>query len=787
MKGDFINDLNPAQQEAVRETGGPSLIIAGAGSGKTRVLTYRVAWLLKEGVPASNILALTFTNKAAAEMKERIGRLVGFDVSRHLWMGTFHSIFSRILRIESASLGYTSGYTIYDTVDSKNLIKAIIKELKLDDQVYKPGDVFGRISAARNNLISAGAYASNAALIAEDTRNRRPMISEIFKIYHKRCRTADAMDFDDLLLNTNILFRDFPEILSKYQDTFRYILVDEYQDTNYAQYLIISKLAARHNNISVVGDDAQSIYSFRGARIENILNFKKDYPGYRLFRLEQNYRSTKNIVNAANSLIAKNKGQIPKKIWSDNATGEKLTLFECATDYEEGSTVAEDLLLKKSSAGNEYSDFAVLYRTNAQSRIFEEALRRRSVPYKVYGSLSFYQRKEIKDLLAYFRIAVNRRDQQAFYRILNYPARGIGKTTTDKLASYCEENEVNPLDIISDTGKYQGILNINRGTVAKLSGFSGLLAGFAEKAVNEDAWQAAMHIATASGILKDLFDPKSTENIAKYENIQELLNAVKEFTSRQSDTSESTTLTAFLQNVSLLTDADTDKPEDRNKVTLMTIHSAKGLEFKHVYVGGLEEELFPNRFASASLAELEEERRLFYVAVTRAGLTATLSWAQTRYRWGVPSICRPSRFIAEIDPQFLEHAGKGPFKGEKLFPREPGRFNTVDTGSLTSRISAGGSGPERNRHHPDTTQKSVTPLPSGSNFVRLEKSGRLYRNESSEQSVLKPGMMVEHDRFGKGEVLNIEGLPPNTRATVMFSQGGQKQLLLKFAKLRILS
>ena len=769
--------MNPAQQEAVMQTEGPGLIIAGAGSGKTRVLTYRIAWLLQKGVPAPKILALTFTNKAAAEMKERIARLVGFGESKQLWMGTFHSVFARILRFEAGNTGYSQNFTIYDTADSKSVIKSVIKDLMLDEQVYKPGEIFGRISSAKNNLITAGAYASNTTATQEDARRQKPMIAEIFRIYQQRCRLADAMDFDDLLLNTNILFRDFPEVLIRYQERFRYILVDEYQDTNYAQYLIVSRLSAKHKNISVVGDDAQSIYAFRGARIENILNFRRDYPEHRIFKLEQNYRSTKNIVNAANSLIANNSGQISKKVWSAKESGEKLKVIECATDIEEGRLTARAIIEMRAREDCEYSEFGILYRTNAQSRIFEEALRRESIPYKVYGSLSFYQRKEIKDLLAYFRLTVNRKDREAFFRVINYPARGLGKTTTDKLAALSGETGLSPGEIISEIGKHRSALIINKGAEAKLSGFASLINSFSEIAAGNDAWQAALHIASASGILKDLFDPKSTENISKYENIQELLNAVKEFTGMQSELGEGTTLADFLHNVSLLTDADTQKPDDRDKVTLMTIHSAKGLEFRHVFIGGLEEELFPNHFAAASQRELEEERRLFYVAITRAGSTATLSWAQTRYRWGVPSMCRPSRFISEIDPRFLD------FIEQKSLHHLPG------TGLQQNRnINPFKPGARKVENYPAPDPK---PLQSGK-FIRLGGTGAgnmstRGNNTENGKTEFREGMTVEHERFGKGSIISIEGSLPDARATVLFERAGRKQLLLKFARLRILS
>ncbi len=808
---DFLNDLNKAQKEAVTDTEGPALIIAGAGSGKTRVLTYRIAWLLSRGVPAHSILALTFTNKAAAEMKERIANLVGAGNAKYLWMGTFHSVFARILRAEAKHTGYSSNFTIYDTQDSRNVIKSIIRDMVLDEQTYKPNEVYGRISFAKNNLVTPQAYASNASLTAEDSRSRKPMIAEIYKRYQQRCRTADAMDFDDLLLNTNILFRDNPEVLEKYSNAFRYILVDEYQDTNFAQYLIVAKLASGHGNLAVVGDDAQSIYSFRGARIENILNFKKDYPGYKLFKLEQNYRSTKTIVEAANSLISKNRNQITKKVWSANADGEKIKVAGCATDHEEGALAAR-LIEEKSASGDcVYSDFAILYRTNAQSRIFEETLRRRGIPYKVYGSLSFYQRKEIKDLLAYFRLTVNKRDIEAFYRIVNYPARGIGRTTTDRLNRYCNENGLIPWDVTGNPGPHSLALGYNRGTLARLASFSSMINGFTRIAGSADAWQAAREIASSSGILKDLFDPKSPENIAKYENIQELLNGVREFTEQQMAEGQDASLAAFLQNVSLLTDQDTEKPDDRNKVTLMTVHSAKGLEFRHVFVGGLEEELFPNHFSSSSPAGLEEERRLFYVALTRAGATATLSHSQTRYRWGMPVMCRPSRFLSEIDSRFLEYpdgfSGNNTDTGtervrvpgntrQKLSTRKPGEQTPAGNAPLKNPMrrlrrirpdeaEAGSSkatgGHDGNHQEPLPLHgPSDSHLPVGGNEVTRETA-------NTGQTDFRPGMTVEHTRFGKGRITALEGHPPNVRATVSFEGAGQKQLLLKFAKLRIIS
>jgi len=767
----FLENLNNVQKEAATDHEGAHLIIAGAGSGKTRVLTCRIASLLQKGVPASSVMALTFTNKTAGEMKDRVAGLLGQEVVRPLWIGTFHSVFARILRAEASLLGYTSNFTIYDTVDSKKAIKKIIGELSLDDQLYKPAEVLGRISSAKNNLITAAAYQSNSQFIERDKRSKKPQIGDIFSIYAKRCFQSDAMDFDDLLLNTNILMRDFPQVLKKYQERFRYILVDEFQDTNFAQYLIVSKLAGIHRNICAVGDDAQSIYAFRGARIENMLNFKKDYPDHKIFKLEQNYRSTKTIVNAANSLIEKNRSQLSKQIWSDNETGDKIKVFKTSTDTEEGILLAESIRKTIITEEADYKDFAILYRTNAQSRIFEESLRKQNIPYKVYGSLSFYQRKEIKDLLAYFRLSVNQLDSEAFLRVVNYPARGIGKTTLEKLNNYAIESGYNLWEIVSEISNHENNLGLNRGIIKKLESFAGMIKDFAKDIQTENAHEKAMDIASKSGILQDLFKPGSPENITKYENIQELLNGIREFTASQIEKGGNTNLPAFLENVSLLTDTDKEKPEDKNKVTIMTVHSAKGLEFKYVFVAGMEEELFPSRFSCSTMQEIEEERRLFYVAITRAQRKVKLSFAQSRYRWGSPVYCKPSRFINEIDNKYLDfseigHIGKSPGreKSSKNFSsaNSPGR----NTDTLTTAGSA-----------------------SGKKLVRLEKSKENNSQNDTENYLgekLSAGMTVEHQRFGKGKVLQVNGEPPNTKAVVFFQSAGQKQLLLKFAKLKVI-
>ncbi len=754
MIRNYLNDLNEAQQQAVIHTEGPALVIAGAGAGKTRVLTYRVAHLLQKGVPAGKILALTFTNKAAGEMKERIARIAGAEIARYLWMGTFHSIFARILRIEGDRLGYKSNYTIYDASDSKSLVRSIIKELNLDDNVYKPGVIAARISTAKNNLITASMYAADSSMSEYDKASRMPLLTEVFKIYSSRCFKANAMDFDDLLMNTNILFRDFPDVLAAYQERFRYILVDEYQDTNYAQYLIVKKLAAIHHNLCVVGDDAQSIYSFRGARIENILDFKNDYPDYQLFKLEQNYRSTQTIVNAANEIIANNQGQIHKKVYSKNEPGEKIMVMQAMTDTEEGFNVASDIFDKSFSQQLSWSDFAVLYRTNAQSRIFEETLRRKNIPYKIYGGLSFYERKEIKDILSYFRMVINHDDEESLKRSINYPKRGIGDTTIQKILDLSAEINTTVWNIVTEAGKYQD--HFNAGTVKKLSGYMEMINKLALGAGKMDAYTKAREIAFGSGIVKELRDGKLPEEISRYENLEELLNAIKIFTEAAETNGEPSTLEAYLANVALLTDQDNEKEEDRNKVTLMTMHSAKGLEFKHVYIVGMEDTLFPSPLSAGSAKELEEERRLFYVAITRAEKLATLSYALNRYKWGNLERSNPSRFLREIDPKYLHYPQTGgkPFHSKagnrEMFREEPTSY------------------PERPR-----IRKSLKPV-----------IHQYTPFNGSDPSEFSEGDTVQHERFGNGIIVSIEGEPPNTTASVKFENNGRKKLLLRFAKLK---
>lgn len=772
-------DLNEAQQEAVLNHKGPALVIAGAGSGKTRVLTYRIAYLLSMGIHPSRILALTFTNKAASEMKERIASMVSPDLARNLWMGTFHSLFARMLRREAEVLGFPSNFTIYDTIDSRSLIKTIVRELSLDEKIYKPSEVFGRISAAKNNLVTPDVYMGSGEYQVRDQVSRRPRLGEVYDRYVKRCKHFGAMDFDDLLLQTNLLFRDHPAVLDKYRESFDYVLVDEYQDTNYSQYLIVKKLSEVHRNLCVVGDDAQSIYSFRGARIENILNFKNDYPDYRIFKLEQNYRSTRTIVKAANSVIKKNRGQISKEVFSKNETGEPIRVVKASDDREEGFLVAGHISDLRFREQLEHKDFAILYRTNAQSRIFEESLRRMNIPYKVYGSLSFYQRKEIKDLLAYFRLTVNPRDDESLKRIINYPMRGIGKTSLDKLIAYSQKLDTHIWDVLTHLDQVN--LGFNKGTLAKLQGFTLLIKSFRQRLQEMEAFDLAYTIAGEAGIIRDLQADKTPENVSRYENIEELLNGIKVFTDdpeREGDL----TLAEYLQEVTLMTDADQEKDEDRNKVTLMTIHSAKGLEFKHLVIAGVEEELFPSQMSTDNPKDLEEERRLFYVALTRAEKSALITYAALRYKWGIQNSCSPSRFIKEVDPKYLELPpdfypvlpgnGSSGTEKEKFVPETYRKL--MQQRSQPSQIQAGGRKLVNvNQARPSSTSAGASPASQApKDFV------------PSDPSMVRVGIKVEHPRFGIGEVHQLEGTGSNIKATVLFPIG-TKQLLLKFAKLRV--
>jgi DNA helicase-2/ATP-dependent DNA helicase PcrA len=758
MDKNYLKDLNAAQHEAVVNTDGPALIIAGAGSGKTRVLTCRVANLLTKNVKAGRILALTFTNKAAAEMKSRISEIAGYETAKYLWMGTFHSLFARILRIEAEKLGYNSNYTIYDSTDSRSLIRSIIREMNLSDDLYKPGAVAARISQAKNSLVTAAVYASSAQTIEADRSSKTPLISEIYKAYATRCFRSNAMDFDDLLLNTNILFRDFPDVLKNYQDRFDYILVDEYQDTNYAQYLIVKKLASRHRNICVVGDDAQSIYSFRGARIENILEFKNDYAEYKLFKLEQNYRSTQTIVNAANTIIDNNSGQIRKKVFSENEEGSKIRIIEAMTDSEEGIFVTSDIFDNRFTQRLNWSDFAILYRTNAQSRVFEESFRKKNIPYRIYGGLSFYERKEIKDIIAYFRMINNNEDEEALKRTINYPKRGIGDTTVEKVFEIASASGLTPWRVITVIENQTGAFN--GGTIKKIAGYREMISMLKSVVASRSAYDAAREISVVTGVARELREGSSPEEVSRLENFEELMNAIKEFTEAAETNGEPAGLDAYLQNVSLLTDQDNDKEEDKDRVTLMTIHSAKGLEFSQVYITGMEDILFPSPMSSSSPRELEEERRLFYVAVTRAKKQATLTYALNRYRYGKLEMSRPSRFLREIDSKYVEYPNRGIRKG-----------GADDTTPATGR----------------TVREVQTPYQqiNSGKFKKMSEKPLQYSSAdpAGAASDYSEGDTVVHERFGLGKIISIEGTAPNTTASVNFEAHGTKKLLLRFAKL----
>ncbi len=753
---DYLAGLNPTQRAAVEQTEGPVMIVAGAGSGKTRVITYRVAHLIRKGIDPFNILVLTFTNKAAKEMRERIMKVVGAE-AKNIWMGTFHSIFARILRVEAELIGYPKNFTIYDTDDTKSLLRAILKEMNLDDKLYNVNHVYGRISSAKNNLISPQEYNKNEAILAEDRENGRPQLGEIYMTYAQRCYRAGAMDFDDLLFKTNVLLNKYPETLHKYQHQFKYLMVDEYQDTNFSQYLIVKRLAAVNENICVVGDDAQSIYAFRGANIQNILNFQKDYPDVNIFKLEQNYRSTKIIVNAANSIIANNKNQLEKNVFSDNEEGEKIKVARAFSDNEEGKIVAEAIAQEKAHSGGYYKDFAILYRTNAQSRAMEEALRKLNVPYKIYGGTSFYQRKEIKDLISYFRLTYNPNDEEALKRVINYPRRGIGDTTLDKIIVAADQHQYRLWDVVGNAQMF-----LDGRSATSVVNFATMIKSFQAIGNNANAFDTAMHIAQHSGILKDLYEDKSVEGLARYENIQELLNGIKEFSERED--LEEKSLDIFLQDVALLTNDDNDKDPNADTVSLMTIHSSKGLEFKNVFIVGLEENLFPSQLSLNSRTELEEERRLFYVAVTRAETKLHLSYATSRYRWGTLNNCEPSRFLDELDPTCLnlDFKPRMQMHNDESFKSEKVAWQQKDSFSKPK----------------PKVVKTTSILPK----AHTPTAGFA----PSDTSALQVGMEVEHERFGFGKVINLEGNKPDIKATIFFKELGQKQLLLKFAKLRII-
>ncbi|EIM76008.1 UvrD/REP helicase [Nitritalea halalkaliphila LW7] len=751
---EYLKGLNAPQKEAVEHTDGPLMIIAGAGSGKTRVLTYRIAHLIySKGVDPFQILSLTFTNKAAAEMKHRIEKLIGLE-ARNTWMGTFHSTFAKILRVEAPKLGYTSNFTIYDTDDSKSLVRTIVKELRLDDKVYKPAAVLSRISGAKNRLISWEAYLEDPYIKADDEAAMKPRVGDIYKMYQQRLFRSGAMDFDDLLFNTNVLFRDHPDVLNKYQQRFRYVMVDEFQDTNLSQYLITKKLAAVHQNICVVGDDAQSIYAFRGADIQNILNFESDYPDLKVVKLEQNYRSTRHIVEAANSIIAKNKRQLDKHVWTANDKGDLVALMKASSDNEEGRLVATTIFEERNNKKLANSDFAILYRTNSQSRALEEALRKMNLPYKIVGGLSFYQRKEIKDLMAYLRFTVNSEDEEAFKRIINFPKRGIGDTSVEKIMVAAYEHDIPLWEVLSNASHF-----LSGRAANSTSDFATLIKSFRIEAERKDAYETAKKVAQQSGLLKELYEDKTIEGLNRYENVQELLNAIKEYVDNEENTDKS--LGAFLQEIALLTDNDRDKDQS-DAVTMMTIHASKGLEFKQVFVVGLEEDLFPSQMMMQSREDLEEERRLFYVATTRAMEKLYLTYALTRYRYGRLLQCEPSRFLDEIDPNCLQVSK---------------RASTAPMGALRGE----GLGSEGQNGYVGIKKK---PLQRSGTTAKIHTPSPDFKPSNTQN--LQEGDRVEHPKFGFGTVQKIEVEGLNRKASITFENFGEKTLLLSFAKLRIL-
>ncbi len=757
---DFINDLNEPQQLAVQAVEGPVMVIAGAGSGKTRVLTYRIAFLLDIGTEPYNILALTFTNKAAREMKERIGKLVGESKGKGLWMGTFHSIFARLLRIESEKFGFPRNFTIYDTDDSKRLLKKIITEQNLDDKTYNPGLVLGRISGAKNNLISPVDYNEDFEIQNADLQARKPKLGMLYSLYQQRLKRAHAMDFDDLLFNTNVLLRDFPDVLYKYQQKFKYILVDEYQDTNFSQYLIVKKLAANNENICVVGDDAQSIYAFRGANIANILNFRSDYPDCKYFKLEQNYRSSQNIVRAANSVIKHNKEQIFKEIWTSNPVGEKVNVYRASSESDEASWIASRIFELRMHYQLLNSDFAILYRTNAQSRAVEESLRKMNIPYRIFGSISFYQRKEIKDVLAYFRLIINPNDEDAFMRAVNFPQRGIGDVSINKLVVAASENKISLWDAACSATRLNA--GLNHGVLNRLNEFTTMIKSFSTQPLKKNAFEMGELVLNKAGIRKFYFEDHSPESINRKENIEELLSGLKDFVlepSDSDDTDNMPSLEAFMQNISLMTDAD-NKAHDlnlKNTVSLMTIHAAKGLEFPYVFVAGVEENLFPSQMAIGSRAELEEERRLFYVAITRAMKKVTLCWAETRFRYGKFNFCEMSRFIDELDENHIHFIAGG--KQKNSFNRPMEKF-------------ADGLQNFKKESQPKSQHPVSTPV--------NEEGFSIFTGAQ-----ISPGIKVKHEKFGNGNVVEVDGAGADAKATVVFDGLGKKQLLLKFARLKI--
>ena len=771
----FLEELNDSQRAAVLYNDGPSLVVAGAGSGKTRVLTYKIAYLLEQGMEPWSILALTFTNKAAREMKARIEKQVG-ERAKYLWMGTFHSIFSRILRREAEAIGFFSNFTIYDAADSKSMIKTIIKDMRLDDKTYKPGMIQNRISLSKNYLILPADYSKDVEALQDDANQKIPLVSEIYRQYVDRCKNSNAMDFDDLLVYTYVLFRDHEDIRCKYADQFKYVLVDEYQDTNYAQHSIVLQLTKDSQRVCVVGDDAQSIYSFRGANIDNILKFTKLYKNAKLFKLERNYRSTQEIVNAANSLIAKNTDQIRKEVYSKKEIGDPLQVFSAYSDIEEGAIVVKQINHLHCRENCSYSDIAILYRTNAQSRIFEESFRKQNIPYKIYGGLSFYQRKEIKDVISYFRLAVNPNDEEAFKRIINYPTRGIGDITLNKISVAALKNNVSLWTILTDLE--DNGLDINKGTLNKLNGFRMLMEGFQKQAMELDAYQVAMNIVKESGVVNDIYQSTDPEDLSRQENLEELMNGLKDFVDgRQEEGNEHLLLSDYLAEISLLTDQDNEKDENTDKVTLMTIHSAKGLEFRNVFIVGLEENLFPSPMSLNSERQLEEERRLFYVAITRAEEHCFLSFAKMRYKYGQTEFSSPSRFLRDIDSRYLNMSQD----------REEGV--DIDHDEEHSRLSFRLTNSHRKPLFAQTNKPTVSTPSFSKPIVRSERHFKKVSVATSGSTVgnhapvgLDVGQVIEHERFGIGDVINIEGSGDQCKATVKFRNAGTKQLLLKFAR-----
>jgi len=774
MPINYKEELNKSQYEAVRCIDSPSLVIAGAGSGKTRVLTYKIAYLLDHGYQPSSVLALTFTNKAAEEMKDRIAKQVGWETARYLWIGTFHSIFSRILRAEAEAIGFTSNFTIYDQADSRSLMKAIIKEMWLSDKDYKPASVQARISNAKNHLVMSEAYATDAETYKADEAAGMPAVRDIYRRYTERCRQAGAMDFDDLLVYTYILFSRHPEICRKYAGRFRFVLVDEYQDTNYAQHSIVWQLTKETQRVCVVGDDAQSIYSFRGAKIENILKFTRQYQGAKLFKLEQNYRSTRMIVQAANSLIEKNQEQIRKNVFSEKEEGERVSVREAYSDVEEGEMVVNRIVELRKKEKYAYSDFAILYRTNAQSRIFEEALGKRSLPYRIYGGLSFYQRKEIKDVIAYFRLAVNPADEEAFKRVINYPLRGIGDTTVGKIINAATQAHVSLWEVLVDPLQYG--VSINKGTHAKLQAFRELIGAFQVGVAEKDAYTLGQEIVTLSGIIRDIYQDGTPENLSRQENVRELIDGMHDFcASREEEGNMHVSLSDFLSEVSLLSDQDMDKSAGDERVTLMTVHSAKGLEFKAVFIVGMEEELFPSSMAQKSPRQMEEERRLFYVAITRAEEHCYISYAQNRRRYGQMEFCTPSRFLRDIDERYIQLPRKASFV--RKADEGVSRFRDLwhDEEFVSQRTVS-----------PKTKMEPVRPAVPRRMSKLSSVSSRPVSREGGVVAGVQAGQLIEHERFGIGEVLRVEGIGENCKATVRFQHAGEKQLLLKFARFKVL-